>query len=63
MGKITKKRIIYPTDPDYLETFYRLFGSGQSTTTRLVSSAVESEKTVDPPTTPRKGTKKRPGKV
>ena len=63
MTEIKGKRIIHWTDPEYLDEFYKGWGSGQSTTSRQAPSSKKSEKTVDSLIAPRNGTQKRPGKV
>ena len=44
IGNGWPNKIVYPDDPEYLETFYKLFGSGQSITTRQKPQDGETEK-------------------
>jgi hypothetical protein len=58
-----KKRIIHSTDPEYLETFYRLFGSGQSTTVRQEVQDAQAKEATGTPDAPKKGTQKKSEKA
>jgi hypothetical protein len=58
-----KTSIVHWTDPEYLNAFYRSWGSGQSTTVRQSSQNGETDKAADTRAAPKKGAQKRSGKM
>ncbi|MFT5501528.1 MAG: hypothetical protein ACI88G_001665 [Woeseiaceae bacterium] len=46
--KKRKTRIIWPSDPEYLDWFYKHWGSGQSLTSPQASRSVEQESPPEP---------------
>ena len=52
IGNGRPNKIVYPDDPEYLETFYKLFGSGQSISTRQKPQDGEADMTADIPAEP-----------